>query len=384
MPLKSFQPDLQVTVGTKTVKTYEYHAVILANYSEYVDTMLSVPMKEQKTRELTFAEIEPEVWEKMISYLEPGGSRGLTNEKMLEVIGYYDKYQFKSGLALFDTTIIEDLEYQKKRWGVHYGCEIGMLSYWDEYVKLAIATNGTGMKCEEILKWFASEFLQTNIPYDKVQDGFKQELFEDLLPVVSNDRKVLEFMVISVLGRKPMKTYSMEELQSIVSEDGFLDSLKTRCQILHDQKEALKALNIEKVYMNHPYDLDSDNGRLFRGPSKKNSVDKKMKLGVMSRRFYYHYRSNYDDHPPSNAILYSTDPYGSKWVISKYDDMEGEFGQLINEVCLFSWHGHGYTSLVPPKTGWRVYVDEGEEDSNVPINREILLSYEFEPAKREW
>ena len=65
--LKSAEPDLEVVVGQgDDMRTYHHHSVLLASYSDYVDTMLSVPMREQETRRITFPDITPANWDKIM------------------------------------------------------------------------------------------------------------------------------------------------------------------------------------------------------------------------------------------------------------------------------------------------------------------------------
>ena len=52
---------------------YMYHALVMATLSSYIDSrMLSFPMKERHTKQITFPEIKPSKWEAMMRYLEPG------------------------------------------------------------------------------------------------------------------------------------------------------------------------------------------------------------------------------------------------------------------------------------------------------------------------
>ena len=65
--LKSAEPDLEVVVGQgDEMRTYHHHSILLASYSDYVDTMLSVPMREQETRRITFPDITPANWDKIM------------------------------------------------------------------------------------------------------------------------------------------------------------------------------------------------------------------------------------------------------------------------------------------------------------------------------
>jgi len=77
--LKSLgDPDLTIFVGPEA-KSFFYHPAIMVNHSEYIDTMLASPMRERKTLELHFPEIEEEEWFKMFRFREsPGKAREMT------------------------------------------------------------------------------------------------------------------------------------------------------------------------------------------------------------------------------------------------------------------------------------------------------------------
>ena len=100
-PLKSCEPDLVILVGLEE-QVFHCYSVIMASYSDYIAAMLSTPMKEQDTMKITFPDIEPEIWKKMIRFLEPGGSRYLGMDDYLELSPFYDKYSFKAAVAECD------------------------------------------------------------------------------------------------------------------------------------------------------------------------------------------------------------------------------------------------------------------------------------------
>lgn len=105
--LKSTAPDLHVEVGPEK-KVYEYHSVIFASFSPYIDSMLAAPMQESETRRITFPEIPLEVWDKMIKYLEEG-VEDMTFEDAEQVIPMYDKYRFDSGVKRVNTFLAKEV-----------------------------------------------------------------------------------------------------------------------------------------------------------------------------------------------------------------------------------------------------------------------------------
>jgi hypothetical protein len=105
--LKCAAPDLQVEVGEEK-KVFEYHSLFLAYQSPYIDTMLAAPMKESETKRISFPEITPETWEKMMEYLEDGG-RDMTFEDAEKVAPFYDKYQFEQGRSIVDKILEKEV-----------------------------------------------------------------------------------------------------------------------------------------------------------------------------------------------------------------------------------------------------------------------------------
>jgi len=63
-------PDLKIIVGNDgDQQSFYYHSLLLAFHSDYVDAMLASPWTESKSRELTFPDIHPTVWKKMLAFL---------------------------------------------------------------------------------------------------------------------------------------------------------------------------------------------------------------------------------------------------------------------------------------------------------------------------
>ena len=64
--------------------------------------ILATPMREQETRTISFPEIDSAVWENMLGYLQAGALPSQTLDQVRAVLPFYDKYEFQSGLAIFD------------------------------------------------------------------------------------------------------------------------------------------------------------------------------------------------------------------------------------------------------------------------------------------
>jgi hypothetical protein len=110
--LKSCEPDLKITVGGAVDGSdaieYWYHASIMANHSNYIDTMLASGMKESNTYEVSFPDIAPATWESMMKFLDkPLAIRLMTVQDVMEVAPWYDKYDFPEGRALSSNILTE-------------------------------------------------------------------------------------------------------------------------------------------------------------------------------------------------------------------------------------------------------------------------------------
>ena len=111
--LKFSDPDLKVTVGDDDDERREHwhHAVVMAKHSNYIDTMLSTPMKESKNLEISFPDIAPETWTMMISFLEdPLAACDMTVADAMQVTKFYEKYDFPKGRQLCDRVLERYIE----------------------------------------------------------------------------------------------------------------------------------------------------------------------------------------------------------------------------------------------------------------------------------
>ena len=105
--LRSAIPDLEVVVGEGyNQRTYQYHSIMLAFASNYIDTLLVTPMSEQETRRLSFPEISPDEWELMMQHADPRSKEVLlTFSDAMILAKWYDKYAFEAEKLRCDKTI---------------------------------------------------------------------------------------------------------------------------------------------------------------------------------------------------------------------------------------------------------------------------------------
>jgi hypothetical protein len=107
--LRSSELDLKITVGEKeNTVVHWYHYQIMANHSRYIDTMLASPMKESNTYEISFPDIEPEVWDSMMLFVsDPVAIRDMKAEDVMLVATAYDQYDFDTGIKCCDRVLLE-------------------------------------------------------------------------------------------------------------------------------------------------------------------------------------------------------------------------------------------------------------------------------------
>lgn len=110
--LRYTDPDLLVIIKNDVddeateSKVYHMYAQNLARLSTFVDTSLSVDMREKNEMKITFHNITPDHFEKALQYLEdPLAVRSMTPADALELIPFYDQYQFPGGLLLCDAIL---------------------------------------------------------------------------------------------------------------------------------------------------------------------------------------------------------------------------------------------------------------------------------------
>lgn len=105
--LRFSEQDLQLVVkytdetGLEATKSYSVYSQVLAKYSKFIDTSLSVEMKEKKDRVIVFHDTTPEVFELALHLQESlTAARNATVDDLLKVASFYDKYEFTDGLDL--------------------------------------------------------------------------------------------------------------------------------------------------------------------------------------------------------------------------------------------------------------------------------------------
>lgn len=102
--IQSSQPDLIIRVGEEGT-TYNYFKVLMAHHSKHIDELL---LNDPSLTELSFPDIQPGVWELMVSCLRPSNTITVTSAYL--VFPFYTKYQFEEGLRICDQRIRAEME----------------------------------------------------------------------------------------------------------------------------------------------------------------------------------------------------------------------------------------------------------------------------------
>lgn len=329
-PLKSRDTDLEIAVGPEG-EVFHCHSVIMASYSEYIDSMLSSPMKESTTMSISFPDIEPQLWKKMMKFLEPGGSRDTSLADISEMLPVFDEYRFGIALATIDNVYADYLEMYRNRSISSLNKSIPLLSYQYELPR------SKEMAVEYVRKIFTER-----IGLGELED---QDL-RALLPMIHRDEEALREIFSFLFGMDKASKMELAEMVEKSAVESFAASFRTRCNQVYEQIDLVRNLNVKEITVDFS-GVESINGEYQRGYS----MARRSRDGAMCATFSRSFQWN---SVASVAIIRALDPFGKKWQIgiTAHGDEE-------NEEVIYEWECD-YSSLVPPKYGWRV-VDETYE-----------------------
>jgi hypothetical protein len=108
--LRIGDPDIKVIVrhGEDVEREYLLYSPVIAGLSNFFDTSLSVEMREKATREIILHDVEPALFEKALRLqVDLKAVRSMTPRDAIEVVGFYDRYEFVDGLELCDDVLEE-------------------------------------------------------------------------------------------------------------------------------------------------------------------------------------------------------------------------------------------------------------------------------------
>ena len=344
--LKSFgPPDLEVVVG-QDQRLYRYHSFILASYSTYIDTMLSSPMRESKTKHISFPDIEPDVWERMIQVLEPGGIKAFTfgGKDLLVLTPIFDKYQFEDGMRMCNRVIEEIFSHLTKK----YLCCDSL-----EYDTLAAMVFDLDLPMKNKAVKYARLCLT------KYLHWLSEEQLVRLLPLIENEKDVLLQLGKVLLGRNA-DNLTVEELRQLTKKDDFVTTCLTRRVQIKEINAVLDRVRVDEFQLFRAYSFPNEN---IEGEYAKRGRHGE-ESGALRCRYFL-------KESPIDARLEAMDIFGNIWeiaVLEKAEEEESEHSDEEEESeevecvrrVLYRWDG-GYSSLIPPMVGWKPIVNGKEE-----------------------
>lgn len=195
----------------------------------------------QEKQKLTFPDITEATWEKMLKILSPGGTFLIANNfsfsDALEVLPFYDKYEFVDGVRICDKLFSRYLDMILKgesSWT--YGIE-------DTERDTAIIV----MSVELNLPLSKTKALE--VAKHRVQTLKRSETnLRRLLPLVENDERTLRILATLLHGRIA-KTMTIEEIrQEAQGEDYASKVVQRRTTVEQLERKILDPLNNSSGY----------------------------------------------------------------------------------------------------------------------------------------
>jgi hypothetical protein len=104
--LRYIDPDIEIIVRTSSHEEKRYHmySAVLGSLSKFMDASLSV----RATRQIVFQQVSPATFEAAIRFLrDPVASRSMTPRDVLQVIEFYNRYEFEGGLQLCNQVLLD-------------------------------------------------------------------------------------------------------------------------------------------------------------------------------------------------------------------------------------------------------------------------------------
>jgi hypothetical protein len=275
--LRCDDANIKVIVGGElqpTRKVFWHYSQVLASQSQYVDALLSAPLaaaaaaskktdtdKESKAAnftEITFPDISPSQWERMIKFLtDPVAARDMNKKDAIELIILYDKYDFTQGIGLCDKVLSSIFYKDSEEFKEH----MNDLDLLDRCIDVVVLSHEKNLK--ETMK---------NAKYwlcDILVDGYESELViltvdhvRKLVPVIDSykddtEQYTLQSAIEERLGKK-----SIDVLSPM-----FPDFFVAQIQLIAARVTTLKLVNeitIENSWGNIPGDyipeMDGDFG----------------------------------------------------------------------------------------------------------------------------
>ena len=358
--LQSFpEPDLEVVVGPNK-RVYKYHALILASHSDFVDLMLSSPVavKARENWRVEFPDVSEELWEKAISYLGPR-QKEPEIEDLLDLLSFYDKYQFHAGKQLCDEVMYThiDILTDMRRYGY----------FTDEVIQSVrqMALMSFELKlpksCEVAVKFAAHRLVNVHLESE-------EELLQ-LLPLVDNDSEVLRKMVWVVRGRHSTGM-SVKEMLEVVKEPSFHSKcVEIRKRVAECDRwisdSHRKTYDIEAMFT---CPNSSPAAGRFKAEEGSEHIRDAPQDGGALKTVWFKQKNEFEDSENFLQVkIESMDFFGSVWEVSMFEreinEVRGdqEESDQTKRIVLWRWDC-GHSSLFPPQHGWEKVADEESGD----------------------
>ena len=370
--LKSAEPDLEVVVGQgDDMRTYHHHSILLASYSDYVDTMLSVPMREQETRRITFPDITPKNWEKILMMHQLNGRRNLgsflNKEEAPVLLPLLDKYQFNDVLGACDALLADMFGRNLRKHSDNNTTTSGDLA---NAIAIAQAAHGLNPSSMELTRpkiaEFAVEKLQdmpTSLSSNDVEvllllvdDG--NDALKNFIEIVNDDNDFITLKASAPTTTQPAFPIAVERLKQlldrhisdpnktreIIKGPSFADRLRLRTLQLSEQEEMVKRLVVKRLR------VDAPPGKSWPGITgeyvRKDAGEIAMAtFGKIAASKKYCYITQYltEDGRLRTITIASCDLFGRAWIMT-----DNPFN------ILFHWENE-FGSPIPPKYGWKKF-----------------------------
>lgn len=320
--------------------------------------MLSSPaaVKARENWRVEFPDVSEDLWEKAISYLGPRHKEP-DKEDLLDLLSFYDKYQFHAGKQLCDEVMRDhiDILADMRRYGyfteevIQNVRQMALMSFELKLPK----------SCEVAVKFAAHRLGNVHLESE-------EELLQ-LLPLVENDSEVLRKLVWSVRGRHS-KGMSMKEMLEVVKEPDFFskcDAIRKRveeCDRWISDTDTYRKIDFIHAFL--PCPNSSPAAGRFKAQGGSEHINRAphhggaLKKVWIKERHHFEVSENFVD-----VKIESMDFFGSVWEVSMLESETNEVGddqeesEQAKRIVLWRWDC-GHSSLFPPKHGWEKVSDD--------------------------
>lgn len=198
--------------------------------------MLVTDMKEKDTQIIIFRDIEPDVWEKAIQFLQPGGSRLMQAKDILTLLPVQDQYLFQDGLAMCDDEIFSWMQYFLDHLNPFAFSDV----FYDNHVALAVESHRLNLpKSMEKATEFAEKVVK--------RGGAEQRHIQALMPLIVKDKAMVKTIVSSV--GKEHEFNSVKEMKEAVQTETFVSEYVLLSEMIGDVQQTVSTLNINDIHV---------------------------------------------------------------------------------------------------------------------------------------